>query len=773
MRRAGNRAGDPLGAGRWRHAARRLTLPGPPGLASPRLTLTNGADEPGKRRNLPERTGGEAGRGSLAEPIAYHVEDGVAVLGLVAAPGAGLTAELHEALVAALDRAAADEEVRALVLAGFQGTMGDPLRLADAEWLDQARRLRDLCARIEDGARPVVAALDGPALGGMLELALAAHGRVAGPGTRIGLPDVALGLLPMAGATQRLPRLAGIRAALETLLSRRPFAVTDPLAAGIVDRVAEGPVMPAALVFARDLAGELAGQGGTPRRNRDLPVGVEDPLGYQTEIAAARDRLEATPDEAPRAILRAVEAAQLLPFETGLEFEIDEAEQALKGDQSAALRHLLRAERQCWRRPDFATDPASAPARIGSVGLVGGGVLATELAVVCLDAGLQVTLHARDDRSGAALTGSVATIYDRAVERSRLSPEERAARLGRLSTGTDLDAAAAADLVVETTGADPEARGILLERLGRAAHGQAVLATTGPSAALERIAEASGRAGRVLALRLLRPAHVKRLVEVAAHPGTEATALQALAQMLLGGRRIVLHSAPRDLPLGEEMRLARHYAALGLIESGVAPTRLQTAVAAAGLGDSLLAEIDAAGLPTLKARIEAADLPVPSCVETMIEAGREGRATGRGFLLWPEGEAPLPDPAVDALLAARRPSREMPASGIAALIVAATANRGTRLVREEQAQWPGDLDVASVYNQSFPRLSGGPMQAADRQGLFEMQRALDHFIAEHAPVSAAPFWQPDPLLQELIRNGRHFADLDRVAPPDWPPPELP
>lgn len=700
----------------------------------------------------------------MARPIACDLEDGIAVLTLDAPPQNGLSPAMRAALSEELTRLAADDAVQGVVLIGAGGHFSDGLSLLETDRAAAAEGMRALCRQLEEMPRPVVAALEGDTLSAGFELALAAHARVARAEARIGLPEVAVGLLPVAGATQRLPRLGGAGAALDLLLSPRPVTAGDPQAAPFIDSLADDNLRATAVAVARAMAA-----GGTLRRASETAAGLSDPQAFQAELSERRARLQSRPDEAPKAILRCVEAAQLLPFEAGLAFEAEAAEEALAGEQSAALRHLHAAEQRAWVHPDFPPDHLSGPVdEIATVGIVGGGALAIELAVLCLDAGMTLTLHGRDQDSAEALAGRVAAIYDRALARGRMTSRAREDRIARLMVTDRLDEAADADLVVETTGADPDSRAVLLERLARNAPEGAVLVTTGETGALADMAEETGRPARLLGLRPVRPAHVMRLVELVSTPARDMGALQALTQALRGMGRMVVHSPPRDLPLGEEMQLAQWHALLTLAGRGLSPYRIDAALRRWGMAGSLLQAMDTMGLPALSERLETAGFGRPLVLEALVAAGHEGRSAGRGFLRWPEAGAPEADPDLAALLAELHPEEpeggRMPEAEVLALVLSATANRGAALLRTGQARRPGDLDVAMVYGHGFSRLRGGPMQAADWLGPFEVQRRLDRFAAEletdPSTAGEAGLWRPDPLLRELVKTGQGFASLD-------------
>ncbi|MEY4983955.1 MAG: hypothetical protein RIR62_2221, partial [Pseudomonadota bacterium] len=357
----------------------------------------------------------------------------VLVLTLAHPPVNALSAALRRALLAALDAAAGDPAVAAIVirsgLAGFSG--GADIGEFDAP--PAAPLLPDLCRAVEDMDKPVIAAIAGAALGGGLELALAAHGRVASEGATLGLPEVTLGLLPGAGGTQRLPRLIGAEQALSMMLSGRAVPAVEALATGLLDAVVAGDPTGRAKELARDMAAEGAagGAAAAPRRTRDRREGMRDGRAYLAAVDKARRGLAPARLTAPARIVDCVAAAQLLPFDQGMDYERTAFAELLASAESAGLRHAFRAERPVLRPP--AAFAGEALPDITGVTVWGAAGRGADLALRALAAGLRVTLA---DPARDALVAALQTIAARQEEdvaAGRLSPEARDADWARLA----------------------------------------------------------------------------------------------------------------------------------------------------------------------------------------------------------------------------------------------------------------------------------------------------------------------------------------------------
>ena len=279
----------------------------------------------------------------MKRTVRFRVLDGIAVVTLDAGPVNALTQDIRAALWQVFDRIDANPDIKAAVLtaAGDMFSAGGDLSELD---MPQPERpsLAMLCNRIEACPKPVVVAAHGQALGGGAELMLAGHYRLAAPRTRIGLPDVALGLVPGGGGTQRLPRLIGAEPALQMLVSTSAIDADVGHRIGLIDGLVQGELASGAITFAQTLV-----QGGKgPRPTRADRSRMADGRAYAKAVAKAREAIAGNPLHAPHRVVDCVEAAALLPFEAGLAFEADAYDRCLAHAQSVALRHVFIAERQ-------------------------------------------------------------------------------------------------------------------------------------------------------------------------------------------------------------------------------------------------------------------------------------------------------------------------------------------------------------------------------------------------------------------------------------------
>lgn len=375
----------------------------------------------------------------MADRVSIERRNDIALVLIDKPPSNVLTAAIRAALLSAFDQLEQDTTCRAIVIAGVGKTFPSGEDLSEIDTPDPAAiGLGALCRRIELCDRPVIAALHGMVMGAGFELALACHYRVACAGTRLGFPDVRLGLIPGAGGTQRAPRLAGASNALALLLNGLPVLASSPMGDPYVDTVVGRDGLEGAVAFARDLLQD----GGGPRRTSDADTGLIDPAAFQGAVATQRRATEAAPDLAPREIVNCVEAALLLPFEAGLALEEAVRESYLATGQSRALRHVFRAGRLCALPPSGQARPVS------QLGIAGDGALAVALSAAALEHGLALCHLAPSDAAQVAVTTAIRTGLDRAVAARRISRADRTSRLERLVSATEAPVIAGCDVVI-------------------------------------------------------------------------------------------------------------------------------------------------------------------------------------------------------------------------------------------------------------------------------------------------------------------------------------
>ncbi|MBC8721540.1 3-hydroxyacyl-CoA dehydrogenase [Paraburkholderia sp. 31.1] len=702
---------------------------------------------------------------SSADVVTRELHGKILLVTIDHAPVNALSAHVRRGLLAAIETADADRAVEAVLIVGAGRNFIAGADIREFGKPPVPPSLPDVCNRIEACTKPVIAALHGAALGGGLEVALAAHYRIAVDGAKLGLPEVQLGLLPGAGGTQRTPRLIGAPAALDLMLSGRHASAKEALALGLVDRLGDsGDILAEGLAYAHELLAAHA----PVRRTRDAAALI-DRAASRAAVAKARDETakKARGLFSPLKIVDAVEAAIEQPFEEGLKLERKLFLQCLDSPQRAGLVHAFFAEREVLKAPE--TRDAK-PRALEAIGVIGGGTMGAGIAVAVLDAGLPVTLIERDEAALARGRAHIDKVYDGLVARGRLTAEKKAATMARWSGSTSYDALAHADLVIEAVFEDLDVKKAVFAELDRVCKSGAVLATNTSYLDIDAIAASISRPADVIGLHFFSPANIMKLLEVVVPKQVSADVVATAFEFAKKLRKTPVRAGVCDGFIGNRLLAVYRAAADALMEDGASPYQIDAAVRAFGLPMGPFQVVDLAGGDIgWAARKRRAATRDPNAryvqiADRLCERGWFGQKTGRGFYLYPEGSrGGMPDPEVEAIIDAERARagitpRSFTDEQIMRRYLAAMINEGANVVHEGIALRPLDVDVTLLYGYGFPRYRGGPMKYADSVGLPTILADIREFAKED-PL----FWRPSPLLVDLVERGADFASLNTTA----------
>ena len=670
---------------------------------------------------------------------------------------------VRQGLAAAIAQAETDDAVAAVLLVGNGKAFIAGADIREFGKPPVPPSLPEVCGAIENCSKPVIAAIHGAALGGGLEVAMSAHYRLALPAASLGLPEVLLGLLPGSGGTQRAPRLMGVKPATELMLSGKPLNAKSALAAGLVDRLAEGtdPVA-AGLAYAN----ELLAQKAPVRRTRDIAI------ANPAEALAALDALKAETAKksrglfSPLKIIECVQAAVQQPFDEALAFERAQFIACVASPQRAGLVHAFFAEREVAKVPEA---KLAAPRAFSTIAIIGGGTMGAGITVSALDAGFAVTMIERDAESIARGRKNVEKVYDGLIAKGRMTAEAKAAIMARYTPSTSYDDIAQVDLVIEAVFEDLEVKKAVFRELDRVCKPGAVLATNTSYLDIEAIADATQRPQDVIGLHFFSPANIMKLLEIVVpskvSPDVVATAFE-LAKKL---KKVPVRAGVCDGFIGNRILAVYKQAADYLMEDGASPYEIDAAVRSFGYPMGPFQVTDLAGGDigwATRKRRAATRNPAARYVEIadrICERGWFGQKTGRGFYLYPEGaRVGQPDPEVLAIVDAERQKkgvtpRSFTEEEILRRYMAAMVNEGAKVVEEGIALRPLDVDVTFMSGYGFPRHRGGPMQWADMQGLPKILADIESFAKED-PL----FWEPAPLLVRLVKEGKGFDSLNKA-----------
>lgn len=695
----------------------------------------------------------------MSEAIAYEREGSIAVLKAQNPPVNALGVEVRKGLLAGIERAE-QEGAKAVLIYGEGRTYFAGADIREFGKPPQEPSLPDLCNRIEASPLLVVSSMHGTALGGGLEVALSSHYRVAVPSAKMGLPEVNLGILPGAGGTQRLPRLAGTVAALEMITSGRHVSAAEALEKGIVDRVVDGDPREIGLSYAR----ELLEKGAARRAVGEMPApeAVDFDAAYAAVLKKGRGQL--SPATAVRAVQAAAEAGS---FEEGLKRERALFMELMDSDQRQGLIHAFFAERAVSKLPEL---EGVSPRDVASVGVIGGGTMGAGIATAVLLAGLPVVLIEMTEDAVAAARGRIEGNLRGALKRGKISEAQFSELTGAaLTVSTDYTALAQVDLVVEAVFEDMDVKREVFGKLDSHCKPGAVLATNTSYLDVDEIAAATSRPQDVIGLHFFSPAHVMKLLEVVV---AEKTAPEVLATGFALGKRlrkVAVRSGICDGFIGNRIMNAYRKAAEYVVLDGASPYQVDEVVRGFGFPMGPFEMGDLAGLDinwaARKRRAPTRDPRerVPRFYEMLCEGGDFGQKTGKGFYIYEAGQrGGVPNPEVAELIAKDQAQqgvtpREFSDAEVLRRYMCAMVNEAAKVVGEGIARRPLDVDMVMLFGYGFPRFWGGPLKWADLQG-------LDGILADIRAYAAEDdfFWQPAPLLEQLVAEGRRFDDLNKA-----------
>jgi 3-hydroxyacyl-CoA dehydrogenase len=703
----------------------------------------------------------------MSQLVRYQVRDRVAIVTVDNPPVNALSPGVPEGISDAIARASADTAADAIVLIGAGTTFiaGADINVfktlkTRAQSLERSEAVHARLKQIEDASKPLVAAIHGHALGGGLEFAMACHYRVAVADAKVGQPEVTLGIIPGAGGTQRLPRLSGVKTALELCTEGRFISAARAHSDGIVDEIVAGDLLEGAMQFALARA-----KAGERRKTRELNDKLADRGAGLAACEATRAALARTARgvRAPVAAVEAIEAAITMDFEAGSRRERDLFADCVLSAESRALVHMFFAEREVSKIPDV---PRETPTReITRAAVVGAGTMGGGIAMAYANAGIPVLLK---DVDQAAIDRGMATIrknYESTVAKGKMTPETMARTMALITPTTTDDGFGNVDIVVEAVFEDMDLKKTTFAEIARVTRPEAVLASNTSTLDIDVFAEASGRPGQVIGHHFFSPANVMKLLEIVRG---RRTSKEVIATSLKLGRRLNKVGVVVGNCFGfVANRMLAYYMreAYLLLEEGASVAHIDKALTDFGMPVGPFGMQDIAGID-VGARIRQylksigqtrAEGPQSEVPDRLFEMGRYGQKTGAGWYKYePGSRTRIPDPLIEEIAAeaaARRgiTRRTIGDEEIIARIMTALANEGARVLEDRMAIRASDIDVIYCYGFGYPRYRGGPMFYADTVGLPTVLNRVHEYRRQFGD-----YWKPAPLLEQRVAEGRGF-----------------
>jgi 3-hydroxyacyl-CoA dehydrogenase len=698
----------------------------------------------------------------------YAAKADVAVITLDNPPVNGLGHALRLGIVQGLDKALADPKVKAIVITGsgkaFSG--GADIKEFNTPKMLAEPSLHSVIRAIENSSKPVVAALNGTAMGGGLELALGCHYRVAAAGIQVALPEVKIGLLPGAGGTQRLPRLIGVEHALNMIVSGA--AIPSDLFKGspLFDEfVASGDVVAPAIEFARKAVGKPL------KKVRDLKLQYPNADGF---FMVAKNTVQAMagPYPAPLKCLEAVKAALTSKsFDEGLARERELFGELINTPEGKALRHAFFGERAAGKIPDV---PEGTPTRtIRKAAVVGAGTMGGGIAMNFANAGIPVTVLEMKQEALDKGLGIIRRNYENSLKKGKLTQDKLEARMALLKPTLKYEDLADADIVIEAVFEDMNVKQQVFQALDKVMKKGAILATNTSTLDVDRIAAFTKRPGDVIGTHFFSPANVMRLLEVVRGRKTSKEVLATTMQLARTIKKFAVVAGVCDGFIGNRMIHQYGRESQALMMEGASPQQVDKAIEKWGMAMGPFRMGDLAGLDVgwyIRKRHYAEHPEQPRAVvaDRICELGRYGQKTGKGWYAYKPGDRTAhPDPEVEKIIEEERKAagitpRKLTDEEIVERLVFALVNEGARILEEGIALRASDIDMVYLNGYGFPVHRGGPMHYADQVGLFNVAAAMRRFARN--PLTDGAFWKPAALIERLVAQGGSFAALDAEGP---------
>ena len=690
----------------------------------------------------------------------YTSHGAIAVITLENPPVNALGLGLRTAIADGMERASNDASIAAVVISGSGSAFcgGADVGEFGSSALAASPSLTDLFTQIESSPKPVIAALNGLALGGGLELAMACHYRVATAKVQLGLPEVKLGLLPGAGGTQRLPRLVGVERALNMIVSGTPVSARELENTALLDSVVDADALPAAIAFAE----RVVAQRMPPKKARDLKIKLENAEAF-LDFARGAVALLAKNYPAPLKCIEAIEAAVLKPFDEGMKTEGSLFIELLNSSESQALRHAFFAMRAAAKIPDV---PSSTPLRtVKSVAVIGAGTMGGGIAMNFANAGIPVTVL---ETTQAALDKGLATVkknYENTLKKGRLTQEEFEKRIKQISGTLSYDDLKNADLVIEAVFEDMQVKQQVFEKLDQVAKSGAILASNTSTLDLNKIANFTRRPQDVIGLHFFSPANVSKLLEIVrgekSAKDVVATSMAVCKQI----KKVGVMSGVCDGFIGNRMMNSYFRQMELLLDVGALPQQIDQAMEKFGFAMGPFRVSDLAGNDILwyirkRLYIEYPDRVFSKSPDRICELGRFGQKTGAGWYDYKAGDRTAhPSDLVTQIVLEESAKlgitrRKISDQEIVQRALYALINEGARILQEGIALRASDIDVVYLTGYGFPDFRGGPLFYADTVGLPNVLRTMREFAKGYLPDA----WEPAPLLTQLASEGKTFSN---------------
>ncbi|MES2119364.1 MAG: 3-hydroxyacyl-CoA dehydrogenase NAD-binding domain-containing protein [Pseudomonadota bacterium] len=654
-----------------------------------------------------------------ASPISTRKHGEVLIVLSNNPPVNALSTAVRQGLVDAIAEAEADDSVKAVVIACEGQTFFAGADITEFGKPPQQPWLPMVVDAIENCSKPVVAAIHGTAFGGGLEVALGCHYRVADPKAKLGTPEVKLGLLPGAGGTQRLPRVVGVRKALEMTATGEPIGARQGFDCGLIDRLIEGELIPHAVGYAEEVRDVRPLPKSSERQDKVADV---DPAVFDDFRREHEKKFRGF--EAPLKNIEAVRAATQKPYAEGVIEERKLFMELMSSPQARAQQYFFFAERQASKIDGL--PEGTAPRDVRKVGVIGAGTMGGGISMNFLSAGIPVTIVEMGQEALDRGTGVMLRNYEASAKRGKLTAEQVGKAMGLLNPTLDFQDLADCDLIIEAVYENMDVKKEVFGRLDRIAKPGAILASNTSYLNVDEIAASISRPADVVGMHFFSPANIMKLLEIVRGKATAPDVLLTAMGLAKKIRKVAVVAGVCHGFIGNRMLMPRQIEATKLLLEGASPEQVDRVHVEFGMPMGPFQMADLAGVDIGWHRD-------PQRIENVRDAlcaiDRWGQKKGAGFYDYDEKRKPSPSPVVQQIIEdfAKKQGverREISDDEIVERTLYTMVNVGAKILEEGIAQRASDIDVVWIYGYGWPVYRGGPMFWADSEGLAKIVEGL-------------------------------------------------
>ena len=695
--------------------------------------------------------------------VKHKIIDEIALIEISNPPVNAISAAVRIGLLETIENLSLNEKIRAIVITAPERTF-----LAGADIKEFGKKvdapiLGKICDKIESLNKIVVASLHGTPLGGGLEVAMSAHYRLAAPNTKVGLPEVLLGILPGAGGTQRLPRLCGVNMALDMMLTGKHLPAKEALSSGIIDEIAENnKTIDNGIEYAK----KLLKDGFKPRPTSQIQNKISDTKETSELILKFKDTASKKYKNlfSPHAIIKSVEEGLKLDFPDAISNERKLFEECIESPQRQGLIHSFFAERANTKIPELKD---GMPIEINKIGIIGGGTMGTGISMAAMNAGFDVIMVEQNDEAIQKAKAKINSTYNRSVKLNRITNEQKNKTMEMFSATTEFSDLKDRDLIIEAVFENMDVKKEVFMKLNQICRQDCILASNTSYLNVNEIASIVDNPSRVIGLHFFSPANIMKLLEVVVAEKTSKDTVATAFNLAKKMRKVPVRSGVCDGFIGNRILSKYLVGTYHMVEDGASPFHVDKVIRDFGCAMGIFQVIDLAGgdigwaTRKRKAPFRHKDDRYVQIPDRVCERGWFGQKTSKGYYLYGENVDFLtPNPEIEIICEQERKRagitpKKFDDKEILDKYIAAMVYEGTKILSEQIALKPSDIDVVFTNGYGFPKWRGGPMKYADMIGLDKILKNIQKYSEEDPR-----FWSPPKLLEDLVKQNKNFDSLN-------------